>query len=102
MIGRNFTGLGIVVRLNGAMSRNSSHRGLYVHVRREGDGPSASGGVAAGALTAAKGAPVILVLNQYKCIGCSPGKRPDTGRMVFASRTGSRDIAHDRYLGIDV
>jgi hypothetical protein len=38
----------------------------------------------------------------YKCSGCNPGKRPDTRRMVFASRTGSRDIAHDRYLCIAV
>src|SRR6266576_414786 len=29
-------------------------------------------------LKAAKGTSVIPVLNQYKCIGCSPGKRPDT------------------------
>jgi hypothetical protein len=34
----------------------------------------------------------------YKCSGCNPGKCPDTRRMVFASRIGSRDIAHDRYL----
>jgi hypothetical protein len=42
-------------------------------------------------------------LNQhYKCSGCNPGKCPDTRRMVFASRTGSRDIAHDRYLCISL
>jgi hypothetical protein len=39
---------------------------------------------------------------QYKCCGCNPGKCPDTQRMVFASRTGSRDIVHDRYLCIAV
>src|SRR5262249_59349987 len=38
----------------------------------------------------------------YKCSGCNPGKCPATRRMVFASRTGSRDIAHDRYLCIAV
>jgi hypothetical protein len=38
----------------------------------------------------------------YKCSGCNPGKCPDTRRTVFASRTGSRDIAHDRYLCISV
>jgi hypothetical protein len=38
----------------------------------------------------------------YSCSGCNPGKCPDTRRMVFASRTGSRDIAHDRYLCIAV
>ena len=38
----------------------------------------------------------------YKCSGCNPGKCPDTRRMVFASRTGSSDIAHDRYLCIAV
>jgi hypothetical protein len=38
----------------------------------------------------------------YKCSGYNPGKYPDTRRMVFASRTGSRDIAHDRYLCIAV
>src|SRR5436305_15172870 len=38
----------------------------------------------------------------YKCSGCNPGKCPDTRRMEFASRTGSRDIAHDRYLCIAV
>jgi hypothetical protein len=38
----------------------------------------------------------------YKCCGCNPGKRPDTRRMVFVSRTGSRDIEHDSYLRIVV
>lgn len=38
----------------------------------------------------------------YKCCVCNPGKCPDTQRMVFASRPGSRDIAHDRYLCIAV
>jgi hypothetical protein len=36
----------------------------------------------------------------YRCHGCNPGKCPDTRRMVFASTTGSRDIAHNRYLCI--
>src|SRR5262245_13087829 len=36
----------------------------------------------------------------YKRSGCNPGKCPDTRRMVFASRTGSRDIARDRYLAV--
>ena len=51
---------------------------------------------------AAKDASVILVLNQYKCIGCSPGIHSDTRRMAAASRTGRCDIAHDRYLCIAV
>jgi hypothetical protein len=38
----------------------------------------------------------------YKCSGRNPGKCPDIRRMVFALRTGSRDIAHDRYLCIGV
>ena len=38
----------------------------------------------------------------YRYSGCNPGKCPDTRRMVFASTTGSRDIAHDRYLCISV
>jgi Tol biopolymer transport system component len=38
----------------------------------------------------------------YKCYVCNLGIRPDTRRMVFASRTGSRDIVHDRYLCIAV
>jgi len=36
----------------------------------------------------------------HKCSGCNPGKCPDTGKMVFVSWTGSRDIAHDTYLCI--
>src|SRR5882757_7281747 len=36
----------------------------------------------------------------YKCYVCNLGIRPDTRRMVFASRTGSRDIVHDSYLCI--
>ena len=39
---------------------------------------------------------------QYRCCGCNPGKCPDTQRMVFASRTGSRDIVLDRYSCIAV
>jgi len=38
----------------------------------------------------------------YKCSVCNPGKCPDTQRMVFASRPGSPDIAHDRYVCIAV
>ena len=38
----------------------------------------------------------------YRCSGRNPGKRPDIRRKVFASRTGSRDIAHDTYLCIAV
>ena len=38
----------------------------------------------------------------YKCSGCNLGKRPDTSRMVFASRTGRSDVARDRYLCIAV
>jgi hypothetical protein len=36
------------------------------------------------------------------CSGCNPGKYPDTQRMVFAARPGSRDIAHDRHSCIAV
>jgi hypothetical protein len=36
----------------------------------------------------------------HTCSGCNPGKCPDTGKMVFVSRTGSRDIAHDSCLCI--
>ena len=39
---------------------------------------------------------VILVLNQYKCIGCSPGKHPGTRTMVIGLGDDSRDSAHDR------
>ena len=38
----------------------------------------------------------------YKCYVCNLDIRPDTRRMVFASRTGSRDIVHDSYLCIAV
>ena len=38
----------------------------------------------------------------YKCYVCNLGIHPDTRRMVFASRTGSRDIVHDSYLCIAV
>jgi len=53
-------------------------------------------------LTAAKGTSVILVLNQYKCIGCSPGKHPDTRPMATGSDDDSRDSVHDSYLCIAV
>ena len=48
------------------------------------------------------GTSVILVLNQYKRIGCSPGKHPDTRTMATGSAEDSRDILHDRYLCISV
>ena len=51
---------------------------------------------------AANGTSVILVLNQYKRIGCSPGKHPDTRTMATGSDEDSRDILHDRYLCISV
>jgi hypothetical protein len=57
---------------------------------------------AAGSLTAGNGALVILVLGQYSCTGRNPGKPPDTRTGIFASGTGSRDIARDRYLCICV
>ncbi len=53
-------------------------------------------------LTAVKGASVILVLSQYICIGCSPGKHPDTRTMATGSDDDSRDSVHDRYLCIAV
>jgi hypothetical protein len=53
-------------------------------------------------LTAAKGASVILDLNQYKCIGCSPGKHPDTQTMATGSDDDSLDSVHDRRLCISV
>ena len=34
---------------------------------------------------------VILVPNQYKCIGCSPGKYPGTRRMATGADDDSRD-----------
>jgi hypothetical protein len=49
-----------------------------------------------------KGASVILVLNQYICIGCSPGKHPDIRTMAIGSDDDSRDSVHDRYLCIAV
>jgi hypothetical protein len=45
---------------------------------------------------------IILVLNQYKRTGCSPGKHPDTGTMATGSDDDSRDSEHDRYLCIAV
>ena len=47
-------------------------------------------------LTAAKGTLVIPVPNQYKCIGCSPGRHSDTRRMATGSDDDSRDNVHDR------
>jgi hypothetical protein len=49
-------------------------------------------------LTAAKGTSVILVLNQYNCIGCSPGKHPDTRTMAIGSDDDSLDSVRDRCL----
>ena len=43
---------------------------------------------------------VIPVLNQYKSIGCSPGKHPDTRTRATGSDDDSRDIVHDRCLCI--
>jgi hypothetical protein len=53
-------------------------------------------------LTAAKGTSVIPVLNQYKCIGCSPGKHPDIGTMAPGSDDDSRDSVRGRCLCISV
>ena len=47
-------------------------------------------------LTVAKGTSVIPVLTQYKCIGCSPGKHPNTRTMATCSDDDSRDSVHDR------
>ena len=49
---------------------------------------------------AAKGTAVIPVLNQYKSIGCSPGKHPDTRTTATGSDDDSRDSVHDRCLCI--
>jgi hypothetical protein len=53
-------------------------------------------------LCALKGTSVILVPNQYKRIGCSPGKHPDTRTMATRSDDDSRDSVHDRVLCIAV
>ena len=53
-------------------------------------------------LTAEKGTSVIPVLSQYKRIGCSPGKHPDTRTMATGSDDDSRDSVHDRCLRIAV
>src|SRR5262245_38938195 len=53
-------------------------------------------------LLAAKGTSVILVLNQYKCIGCSPRKRSDTRTMAIGSDDDSLDSVHDRCSCISV
>jgi hypothetical protein len=47
-------------------------------------------------LNAAKSTSVILVLNQYKCIECSPGKLPDTRTTATGSDDDNRDSVHDR------
>jgi hypothetical protein len=54
------------------------------------------------AADAAKGTSVILALNRYKCIGCSPGKYPDIRTRATGSHDDSRDSVHDRRLGIAV
>src|SRR5262249_18297079 len=48
---------------------------------------SLEGRALASPLTAAKGTLVILVLNQYKCIGCSPGKHPTLERWQLIQTT---------------
>jgi hypothetical protein len=53
-------------------------------------------------LTTAEGPSVIPGLNQYKYIGCSPGKHPDTRTMATGSDDDSRDSVHDRCLCIAV
>jgi hypothetical protein len=45
---------------------------------------------------AAKSTSIILVLNQYKCIGCSPGKHPDNRTMATGSDDDSRDEAKQK------
>jgi hypothetical protein len=53
-------------------------------------------------LMAEKGTSVIPVLNQYKRIGCSPGRHSDTQTMATGSDDDSRDNVHDRCLCIAV
>src|SRR5262245_5441485 len=53
-------------------------------------------------LLTAKGTSVILVLNQYKCIGCSPRKHSDTRTMAIGSDDDSVDSVHDRGSCISV
>src|SRR5262249_50075095 len=48
---------------------------------------SLEGRALASPLTAAKGTLVILVLNQYKCIGCRPGKHPTLERLQLIETT---------------
>ena len=52
--------------------------------------------------TAAKGTSIIPVPYQCKCIGCSPGKHPDTGTMAPGSDDDSRDSVHGSRLCISV
>src|SRR5262249_9935790 len=75
-----------------AVSNRSRAASLFDHLVGAGASP----------LTAAKGTSVILVLNQYKCIGCSPGKHPYTRTMAPGSDDDSRDSVHDRCLCIAV
>src|SRR5262245_9187227 len=51
---------------------------------------------------ATKGTSVILVLNQYKCIGCSPRKHSDTRTMAIGSDDDSLDSVHDKCSCISV
>jgi hypothetical protein len=53
-------------------------------------------------LMAAMGTSVILVLNQYNCIWCSPGKHPDTQMMAIGSDDDNLDSVRDRCLCIAV
>jgi hypothetical protein len=52
--------------------------------------------------TAAKGTSIIPVPYQCTCIGCSPGKHPDTGTMAPGSDDDSRDSVHGRRSRISV
>jgi len=47
-----------------------------------------------------KATSVIPVLNQCKCIGCSPDKHPDTQTMAIGSDDDSRDSVQHRCLCI--
>ena len=56
--------------------------------------------LAAGWLTAKRAS--VIAAQHYNCNVGNPGQRLGTRRMVFASRTGSRDTVRDRYLCIAV
>jgi len=78
------------------MSALSSKADIALFVIGAGKQSRRNAGLSAGAgpLTAAKHD---IIPAQHYSGGCNPGKRPDTRRMVFASRTDRSDIAHDRY-----